>query len=108
MEKGTMKKNHQVVMEIDTHRQLKALAGLKGLTMGECIQALLNFTKAHRHISDVEFQARFNDLLESELQSMGNEAGWGAGHPDVEIKSDGKADLTKLQEKIRRYENGEG
>jgi hypothetical protein len=99
----------KIKIESSTLAKLGLMADRNGLEPGECIEALLTFASSgHWFESDPFFMDRFTGLLEEAIEnSRPGLSGWGAGHPMVKIKDDGKADMRELQERIRQYEAGE-
>ena len=87
-------------------RKLKYLSFKYDKPLGDVLEALADFADSGQYIKDAKFQERFNDLLELAFLNVGEQGGFGAGHPDVSMKENGKSDLNELQEKIRKYEEG--
>lgn len=98
----------QITVKQSTADRLAALAHINGITEGQCVDALLGFAHSGSLIQDEKFQARFNGLFETAILNVGDAGGWGSGADGVCIKpGSGKADMTELQDMIRRHEAGE-
>ena len=100
-----MKKKRQLIMTEAQHRGLKALAAKSGCFQGEMIGILINFVELGNMVTDADFKSRFNNLFEQAiLDADEDQGGFGAGHKDITLKENGKADMKSQQEKIRKHE----
>ena len=64
-------KRYNLGLDDKTHRQLKAHAAMRGLTIGELIQGLVKFANYGKYFPENE-QKRFNGHLDTCFLNVGN------------------------------------
>jgi hypothetical protein len=70
-----MTKNFQIVMPEKSHRELKAMAAMRGLKIGDVVTGLVNFSKSGQMLKDKALRDRFENMLELQLLNIGVD-GW--------------------------------
>lgn len=68
-----MDKRFLIQMDEADHRRLKAMAAIRGLTIGNLIQGLVKFANAGKYYPEAE-QNRFNGLLETCFLNTGTQS----------------------------------
>lgn len=66
-------KRFNIALPEQQHRTIKAMAAMRGLTIGEIIEGLIKFSNAGKYYPENE-QKRFNGLLETCFLNTGNQS----------------------------------